>query len=468
MSVVDGQRANQTTFNDAFVSKTDDSTSVGVLDLNNITDVNSGSRVTNVQRAINELFDAVGMTGIGDATRKRKVAIGKLDSQVYTNTASISSKADGAASSTDNAVARFDSTTGKIIQNSGVIIDDSNNVTGVANLAVSGALSGAAFKDEDDMASDSATAVPTQQSVKAYVDNSVAVVSSPNPSGTVIMFAGRAAPTGYLACDGSTVSRTTYATLFAAIGTAHGIGDGSTTFHLPDLRGKFVRGYDGAAGNDPDNSSRVVPQSGTFTVSGGATTNGSSTITVSSTTGIAPGMTVSGTGIPASAVVRVILSSTTFTLGDLGNSANVNATATNTGLTFTLAKSAAGNYVGSTQTYSCVLDFEVTDGAPGHDDVVDGLTFLRAVKKLTGKNPIVYCGPYFFHALGNGVDMYKEYPLWVAHYGTKCPLVPAPWSAWSFHQFSDKGHVPGVSGDGEDANLFNGSLEQLKKMTLRG
>jgi lysozyme len=116
----------------------------------------------------------------------------------------------------------------------------------------------------------------------------------------------------------------------------------------------------------------------------------------------------------------------------------------------------------------CVLDFEVTDGAPGHDDVVDGLTFLRAVKKLTGKNPIVYCGPYFFHALGNGVDMYKEYPLWVAHYGTKCPLVPAPWSAWSFHQFSDKGHVPGVSGDGEDANLFNGSLEQLKKMTLRG
>jgi microcystin-dependent protein len=348
MSVVDGQRANQTTFNDAFVSKTDDSTSVGVLDLNNITDVNSGSRVTNVQRAINELFDAVGMTGIGDATRKtyssthyvadgdsRKVAIGKLDSQVYTNTASISSKADGAASSTDNAVARFDSTTGKIIQNSGVIIDDSNNVTGVANLAVSGALSGAAFKDEDDMASDSATAVPTQQSVKAYVDNSVAVVSSPNPSGTVIMFAGRAAPTGYLACDGSTVSRTTYATLFAAIGTAHGIGDGSTTFHLPDLRGKFVRGYDGAAGNDPDNSSRVVPQSGTFTVSGGATTNGSSTITVSSTTGIAPGMTVSGTGIPASAVVRVILSSTTFTLGDLGNSANVNATATNTGLTFT-------------------------------------------------------------------------------------------------------------------------------------
>jgi microcystin-dependent protein len=365
MSVVDGQRANQTTFNDAFVSKTDDSTSVGVLDLNNITDVNSGSRVTNVQRAINELFDAVGMTGIGDTTRKtyssthyvadgdsRKVAIGKLDSQVYTNTASISSKADGAASSTDNAVARFDSTTGKIIQNSGVIIDDSNNVTGVANLAVSGALSGAAFKDEDDMASDSATAVPTQQSVKAYVDNSVAVVSSPNPSGTVIMFAGRAAPTGYLACDGSTVSRTTYATLFAAIGTAHGIGDGSTTFHLPDLRGKFVRGYDGAAGNDPDNSSRVVPQSGTFTVSGGATTNGSSTITVSSTTGIAPGMTVSGTGIPASAVVRVILSSTTFTLGDLGNSANVNATATNTGLTFTLAKSAAGNYVGSTQTYS--------------------------------------------------------------------------------------------------------------------
>jgi microcystin-dependent protein len=50
------------------------------------------------------------------------------------------------------------------------------------------------------------------------------------------------APTGWLAADGTAVSRSTYAALFSAIGTTYGAGDGSTTFALPDLRGYFVRG----------------------------------------------------------------------------------------------------------------------------------------------------------------------------------------------------------------------------------
>ena len=57
-------------------------------------------------------------------------------------------------------------------------------------------------------------------------------------------FAMNSAPSGWLAADGTAVSRSTYATLFAAISTAHGVGDGSTTFNLPDLRGIFVRGSD--------------------------------------------------------------------------------------------------------------------------------------------------------------------------------------------------------------------------------
>lgn len=56
--------------------------------------------------------------------------------------------------------------------------------------------------------------------------------------GEVRMNAGAVVPTGWLACDGSVVSRTTYAALFAAIGTVWGAGDGTTTFGLPDLRGK--------------------------------------------------------------------------------------------------------------------------------------------------------------------------------------------------------------------------------------
>ncbi|QIN96920.1 tail collar domain containing protein [Synechococcus phage S-H34] len=71
-----------------------------------------------------------------------------------------------------------------------------------------------------------------------------------NPPGTVITFAGSTAPTGYLACSGQQVDRVTYADLFAAVGTVFGVGDGTTTFNLPDLRGEFVRGWDNGRGID--------------------------------------------------------------------------------------------------------------------------------------------------------------------------------------------------------------------------
>ena len=73
---------------------------------------------------------------------------------------------------------------------------------------------------------------------------------APTLPGTVIQFAGSSAPSGYLKADGSAISRTAYAALFAAIGTTHGSGDGSTTFNLPDLRGEFVRGWDDGRGVD--------------------------------------------------------------------------------------------------------------------------------------------------------------------------------------------------------------------------
>lgn len=62
------------------------------------------------------------------------------------------------------------------------------------------------------------------------------------PPGSMNAFAGTAAPAGWLICDGSAVSRTTYAGLFSIIGTIHGSGDGTTTFNLPDARGSFLRG----------------------------------------------------------------------------------------------------------------------------------------------------------------------------------------------------------------------------------
>lgn len=68
--------------------------------------------------------------------------------------------------------------------------------------------------------------------------------------GQVAYFPTEAAPSGWLIADGSAVSRTTYALLFALIGTTYGAGDGSTTFNLPDLRGEFVRGLDLGRGVD--------------------------------------------------------------------------------------------------------------------------------------------------------------------------------------------------------------------------
>lgn len=64
------------------------------------------------------------------------------------------------------------------------------------------------------------------------------------PSGVYFPFAGASIPAGYLACDGSAISRTVYAALFSAISTIYGVGNGSTTFNIPDLRGRVPAGLD--------------------------------------------------------------------------------------------------------------------------------------------------------------------------------------------------------------------------------
>lgn len=87
-------------------------------------------------------------------------------------------------------------------------------------------------------------------------------VSSLVPAGVVMPYAGATAPTGWLLCDGSAISRTVYATLFAAVSTAHGTGDGSTTFNLPNYLGRFLRGRANGSANDPDRASRTAASAG--------------------------------------------------------------------------------------------------------------------------------------------------------------------------------------------------------------
>lgn len=84
------------------------------------------------------------------------------------------------------------------------------------------------------------------------------VLRSVSPSGTVVAFAGPAAPSGWLLCNGQAVSRTDYASLYAAIGTTFGQGNGTTTFNLPDLRGRTVIGV----GQGPGLTNRTRGQTG--------------------------------------------------------------------------------------------------------------------------------------------------------------------------------------------------------------
>lgn len=84
------------------------------------------------------------------------------------------------------------------------------------------------------------------------------------PTGTFFYWAGSqsSVPTGYLYCDGSAVSRTTYATLFNVIGESFGQGDNATTFNLPDTRGYFVRGLSDGTARDPNAATRTAAATG--------------------------------------------------------------------------------------------------------------------------------------------------------------------------------------------------------------
>lgn len=82
------------------------------------------------------------------------------------------------------------------------------------------------------------------------------------PPGMIAPFATLAVPAGWLVCDGTAVSRTTYAPLFAVVSTIHGYGDGVSTFNLPDYRGLFLRGLDTTGTVDTDVSSRTSANTG--------------------------------------------------------------------------------------------------------------------------------------------------------------------------------------------------------------
>lgn len=98
----------------------------------------------------------------------------------------------------------------------------------------------------------------TQIATTAFVQTALSGVGGA-PAGSVMPYAGTSEPSGWLFARGQAVSRATYAALFSAIGTTYGAGDGSTTFALPDLRGRVVAGKDDMGGSS---ANRLTNQSG--------------------------------------------------------------------------------------------------------------------------------------------------------------------------------------------------------------
>jgi microcystin-dependent protein len=151
------------------------------------------------------------------------------------------------------------------------------------------------------------------------------------PSGLVMYFANSTTPSGWLQCDGSAISRTTYASLFTAIGVLYGAGNGSTTFNLPDARGQFVRSWASA-------TSTVA----TFTGSISTTT-----LTVSTTpTGLIQiGNVLSGSGVTANTKIVAQLTGTTGGAGTY----TVDTSQTVASTTITASVPDAGRAIGSSQ-----------------------------------------------------------------------------------------------------------------------
>jgi len=95
-----------------------------------------------------------------------------------------------------------------------------------------------------------ATDGATGQAITTDGSGTLAWSAAVAPPGSIIWHSASTAPTGYVKANGANLSRSTYAALFAVIGTTYGVGDGSTTFAVPDLRGEFPRGWDDGRGID--------------------------------------------------------------------------------------------------------------------------------------------------------------------------------------------------------------------------
>ena len=236
-----------------------------------------------------------------------------------------------------------------------------------------------------------------QSATKGYVDTTAASsIVTAAPPGAIMAFGASSAPTGWLVCDGSAVSRTSYAALFAVLSTTWGTGDGSTTFNLPDLRGQFLRGYDSR-----------TPGSGALdtTTFSGILTNGNSTISgISSTTYLKAGAPITGTGISAGTTISSVstnsivlsanatASSSTITIGTTNGSTTVltrNAASLSAGQSISGTNIPANAYVVSVNGPTSIT---ISAAATGSSATLSFNTTVSSVTVTTGNTTTLSAG----------------------------------------------------------------------------
>jgi microcystin-dependent protein len=177
---------------------------------------------------------------------------------VTTNADAVITQADAVTTQADAIITQADAVTTQ----ADAIITQADAVTTQADAIITQA---DAVTTQADVVLTNADVVSSAASAAAALVSELAAAASAAglivPSGALTPFTGTSAPTGYLFCDGASVSRTTYADLYAVIGNAYGTADGAS-FNVPDTRGKFLRGVDGGATNDPDRAARTAQATG--------------------------------------------------------------------------------------------------------------------------------------------------------------------------------------------------------------
>lgn len=203
-------------------------------------------------------------------------------------------------------------------------------------------------------------------------------INNVTPIGSVIPFAGSSAPTGWLLCFGQNVSRSTYANLFAVIGTTYGVGDNSTTFGLPDLRGRTVAGTDNMGGTS---ANRLT---GNYVVNISTVVRATNVVTV--TCSASHGLTV-GNSVVVSGVTDVTFNGT-FTVASV-----TSATVFTYAQTATNASSSGGT-----------ITISISDGIDG--DILGAVGGSQTTVLQTGQIPAHFHVDGYTNGSSTGLGRY--------------------------------------------------------------